>query len=133
MSDKYTGQCLCGSFRYSIPTIDLEGAFSCHCIDCRRATGSAFAALVSFKIDNFNGDVSVLKKLTHKGGSGNDMHRYCCQDCYCPIYINVSRSGGMYLYTGTLDNISVITFSENIYFENGHFEYLNISSKKIEI
>ena len=24
----------------------------------------------------------------------------------------------MYLFTGTLDNISVITFSENIYFEN---------------
>ena len=133
MSDKYTGQCLCGSFRYSIPTIDLDGAFSCHWIDCRRATGSAFAALVPFKIDNFNGDVSVLKKLTHKGGSGNDMHRYCCQDCYCPIYINVTRSGGMYLYTGTLDNISDITFSENRKFENGHFEYLNISNKKIEI
>ncbi|SVD33835.1 uncharacterized protein METZ01_LOCUS386689, partial [marine metagenome] len=65
--------------------------------------------------------------------SGNDIHRYCCQDCYCPIYINVTRSGGMYLYTGTLDNISDITFSENINFENGHFEYLNISNKKIEI
>ena len=133
MSDKYTGQCLCGSFRYSIPTIDLEGAFSCHCIDCRRATGSAFAALVPFKIDNFNGDVSVLKKLTHKVGSGNDMHKYCCQDCYCPIYINVTRSGGMYLYTGTLDNISDIKFSENIYFGNGYFAFLNISYNKIEI
>ena len=133
MSDKYTGQCLCGSFRYSIPTIDLEGAFSCHYIDCRRTTGSAFAAVVPFKIDNLNGDVSALKKLTHKGGSGNDLHRYCCQDCYCPIYINVPRSGGMYLYTGTLDNISDITFSENRKFENGHFEYLNISNKKIEI
>ena len=133
MSDKYTGQCLCGRYRYSIPTIDLEGAFSCHCIDCRRVTGSAFAALVPFKIDNFNGDVSVLKKLTHKGGSGNDMHRYCCQDCYCPIYINVTRSGGMYLYTGTLDNISVITFSENYNYENGHFKFINISDKKIEI
>ena len=81
MSDKFTGQCLCGSFLYSIPTIDLEGAFSCHCIGCRRATGSAFAAVVPFKIDNLNGDVSVLKKLTHKGGSGNDLHRYCCQNC----------------------------------------------------
>ena len=118
MTNKYTGQCLCGSFRYSISIIDLEGAFSCNCIDCRRATGSIFAALVLCKIDNFNGVVSVLKKLTHKGGSGNDMHRYCCQDCYCPIYINVTRSGVMHLYTGTLDNISVITLSENIYFEN---------------
>ena len=90
MLDKYAGQCLCGSFSYGISTIDLEGAFSCHCIDCRRATGSAFAAVVPFKIDNFNGDVSVLKKLTHKGGSGNDLHRYCCQDCYSPIYINVT-------------------------------------------
>ena len=133
MSDKYTGEYICGSFRYSIPTIDLEGAFSYHCINCRRATDSVFAAVAPFKIDNFNGDVSALKKLTHKGGSGHDLHRYCCQDCYCPIYINVTRSGGTYLYTGTLDNISDITFSENINFENGHFEYLNISNKKIEI
>ena len=133
MSDKYTGQCLCGSFRYSIPTIDLEGAFSCHCIDCRWATGSDFAAVIPFKIDNLNGDVSALKKLTHKSGSGKDLHRYCCQDCYSPIYINVTRSGGTYLYAGTLDNISDITLSENINFENGHFEFLNISEKKIEI
>ena len=48
MSGKYTGQCLYGSFRYSIPTIDLEGAFSCHYIDCRRTTGSDFAAAVQF-------------------------------------------------------------------------------------
>ena len=48
MSDKYTGQCLCGSFRYSIPTIDLEGTFSCHYIDCRRTTGSDFAKAVLF-------------------------------------------------------------------------------------
>ena len=133
MSDKYTGQCLCGSFRYSIPTIDLEGAFSCHCIDCRRATGSAFAAVVPFKIDNFNGDVSALKKLTHKSGSGKDLHRYCCQDCYCPIYIDVTKSGETYLYTGTLDNISDIKFSENINFGNGYFAFLNISYNKIEI
>jgi len=55
MSDKYTCQSLCGRFRYSIPTIDLKSAFSCHCIDCRKATGSAFAALVPFNIDNFWG------------------------------------------------------------------------------
>ena len=48
MTDKYTGQCLGGSFHYSIPTIDLEGAFSCHYIDSKRTTGSDFAAVVPF-------------------------------------------------------------------------------------
>ena len=63
-----------------------------------------------FKSKNLIGDVLALKKLTHKGGSGNNLHRYCCQDCYSPIYINVTKSGGMYLYAGTLDNIPYITF-----------------------
>ena len=39
----------------------------------------------------------------------------------------------MYLYAGTLDKISYITFKENINFEDGHFEFLIISGKKIEI
>ena len=56
------------------------------------------------------GDVLALKKLTYKDGSGNDLHRYWCQDCYSPIYINFTWSGGMYLYAGTLDNIYYITF-----------------------
>ena len=38
----------------------------------------------------------------------------------------------MYLYAGTLDNIFYITFQENINFEDGHFEVLIISGKKIE-
>ena len=39
----------------------------------------------------------------------------------------------MYLFAETQDNISYITFKGNINFEDGHFEFLIISGKKIEI
>lgn len=40
-----TGGCLCGKIRYSA---DAEPAFVglCHCHDCQKFTGSAFAAVI---------------------------------------------------------------------------------------
>jgi hypothetical protein len=38
-----TGRCLCGTVRYEV-TGDLGPIAFCHCVECRRASGSAFAA-----------------------------------------------------------------------------------------
>jgi len=39
------GGCLCGAVRYTAEA-DPTGATVCHCRDCQKFTGSAFAALV---------------------------------------------------------------------------------------
>jgi hypothetical protein len=39
------GSCLCGAVRY-IAEADPTSATVCHCRDCQKFTGSAFAALV---------------------------------------------------------------------------------------
>jgi len=38
----YLGQCLCGAVRYRVHREPLA-VYACHCTDCQRRTGSAFA------------------------------------------------------------------------------------------
>lgn len=42
MTAPYSGQCLCGSVRYRVSAEPLT-VYACHCTDCQRRTGSAFA------------------------------------------------------------------------------------------
>jgi hypothetical protein len=45
MAAPYGGQCLCGAVRYRIDAEPLA-VYTCHCTDCQRRTGSAFAFTV---------------------------------------------------------------------------------------
>lgn len=42
MAPPYLGQCLCGAIRYRVNAEPLT-VYACHCSDCQRRTGSAFA------------------------------------------------------------------------------------------
>ncbi len=43
MSSKHSGSCLCGAVRFEIAG-DFERFYLCHCVYCRKDTGSAHAA-----------------------------------------------------------------------------------------
>jgi hypothetical protein len=42
MPAPYNGQCLCGAVRFRVVDEPLT-LYACHCLDCQRRTGSAFA------------------------------------------------------------------------------------------
>ena len=47
-----TGECLCGAIRFEVDR--FEGPFElCHCTRCRKAFGSAFAAMIGVKRSDF--------------------------------------------------------------------------------
>ena len=48
----WTGGCLCGAVRYRATAAPLR-AVSCHCGQCRRASGAAFLTFVHFPRDAF--------------------------------------------------------------------------------
>lgn len=49
----FSGRCLCGAVQYSVTT-EIEDFYFCHCEQCRKITGSAFASNILTKPVNVN-------------------------------------------------------------------------------
>jgi hypothetical protein len=103
-----TGGCLCGAVRYTAEA-DPTAATVCHCRDCQKFTGSAFAALVRAA----KTDVKIagpLKTFTSIGGSGNPILRHFCPECGSSIAEEsgaAARAGIIILNVGTFDDPSL--------------------------
>ena len=103
---KITGGCLCGAVRYTAEA-DPAHAGICHCRDCQKFTGSAFATLVlaSKEAVTFTG---VLKTFSSTGGSGNPLLRHFCPECGSSIAEEPgARPGMVILNVGTFDDPSI--------------------------
>jgi hypothetical protein len=51
MTAPYAGGCLCGAIRYRVSAEPLT-VYVCHCMDCQRRTGSAFALSMFVPMDS---------------------------------------------------------------------------------
>ncbi|ROT98812.1 GFA family protein [Marinobacter sp. R17] len=96
-----TGQCLCGGIQYEYAG-RLGPIALCHCSQCRRAQGSAFAAnspvqKVHFRVTR--GD-ELVKEFESRPGK----YRAFCRECGSPLYSRVDAIPGILrLRVGTLD------------------------------
>ncbi len=101
MQDKLTGSCLCGKVAYAIAG-PITGINFCHCRQCRKASGTAFATNAGVARENF----SVLRGQSHLTGyeSSPGKRRVFCASCGSPLYSE--RHGGktVYVRLGTLDD-----------------------------
>ncbi|MDH5444118.1 MAG: GFA family protein [Gammaproteobacteria bacterium] len=78
----YKGSCLCGKVRFSING-GIRNIVYCHCSQCRKAQGSAFATNGIVKADEFefeSGESELTGFL-----SGGDQTKYFCKHCGSPI------------------------------------------------
>jgi hypothetical protein len=110
----HSGECLCGSVKYSIST---EPAFAgvCHCGDCQKFTGSAFSYLVAVAEADLHIDGN-LETYSKPGDSGQPILRKFCPKCGSSILeIAATRPGLVLLNGGTLDNPAAFTPSLQIY------------------
>ena len=76
-----TGGCQCGAIRYEIREApDL--VYTCHCTECQRLTGSAFAmALVVAGAAFQLAGTPQPRPLQRKADSGRTVTRWVCPDC----------------------------------------------------
>lgn len=103
---KITGGCLCGAIRYTAEA-DPTSATVCHCTDCQRFTGSAFATLVRVDKDALTLD-GTMKTFSSIGGSGNSILRHFCPECGSSIAEEPgTRPGVVILNVGTFDAPSI--------------------------
>ena len=102
---KIAGGCLCGKVRYSA---EGEPVFVgvCHCTDCQKFTGSAFAAVVAVPKPAFSmqGKVTTYSKI---GDSGKSISRQFCPECGSSIADEADAMPGVVMIaSGTLDDSS---------------------------
>ena len=79
----HEGSCLCGAVRYEING-DIDTLTLCHCQRCRKAHGSAFAAVAPVAADDFRlitGEESLGDYLSASG-----LHRMFCKQCGSPLF-----------------------------------------------
>src|SRR5215813_8705323 len=94
------GGCLCGAVRYTAEA-DPTSVTVCHCLDCQKFTGSAFAALVGVRKDALTIE-GELKAFSSPGGSGNLLLRHFCPECGSSIAEeSAARPHMMILNVGT--------------------------------
>jgi len=67
-------------------------ALNCHCRDCQRASGTAFAAIIRVPAAAFTVTQGTPKFYTVTGDSGNTVSRGFCPECGSPLF---SRLSGM--------------------------------------
>ncbi len=101
------GGCLCGAVRFHFDRAAVVGSNHCHCRDCQRATGSAFATFCMVPDAAFELERGQPRGFTVKGESGGDVTRSFCGDCGSQLYSNVAvMPGFMFVKSGALDDAS---------------------------
>lgn len=98
----YEGGCLCGSVRFEI-TGPIQNIVYCHCSQCRKAQGSAFAANGVVMAGDFNilSGAEALKGYESSPGQT----KYFCKACGSPILSRTeTKPGQVRVRLGTIDS-----------------------------
>jgi len=86
---KITGGCACGAIRYETDA-DPLATLNCHCRDCQRASGSAFAAVMALPkaAVTLTGEPRYYKAV---GNAGRAVERGFCAVCGSPVTVKLER------------------------------------------
>jgi len=86
----FTGGCLCGAVTYKSENGPMLVGH-CHCIDCRRSSGTGHATNIVIPEDGFSVS-GEIKFYDRPADSGNIVSRGFCPDCGSALY---SKNDGM--------------------------------------
>ena len=78
-----SASCLCKGVQYTVSGVD-KGAVLCHCNNCQKASGSAFAHNYRFlkaNIDFAKGEDLVKEYKDSNTKTGNTLSRHFCTGC----------------------------------------------------
>ena len=108
------GGCLCGKVRYSASG-DPAFAGVCHCTDCQKFTGSAFAAVVGVPKAalTVQGELATYSKT---GDTGKSTYRRFCPQCGSSVMDEADALPDIVMVgVGTLDDASWVKPGMQIY------------------
>ena len=106
MTLPFTGSCLCGAVSYECSAEPIFGGH-CHCIDCRKASGTGHGSHMMVPKDTVTvtGEVKIFEA---PADSGNIIGRAFCPNCGCAVYsVNSAMTDAMFLPASSLDDPEV--------------------------
>jgi hypothetical protein len=100
------GSCLCGASKYSVTGSPIQ-AVICHCRNCKKWGGGAFAANVWIPKDHFNVDDASASNITRYKDSNTDaggtLYRAFCKECGSAVFVDIPHYDIVSVTRGTLD------------------------------
>jgi hypothetical protein len=108
------GGCSCGEIRYLLASEPLV-THCCHCLNCQRQTGSAFAINILIEADRMQmiGGEPVRVDAPRDDGSVQKIYR--CPRCQVAVYSDYGRPDIRFVRAGTLDDPSKVTPDVHIF------------------
>ena len=106
MAQKISGGCACGAIHYEC-SADPIVMLNCHCRDCQRASGSAYAAVVAVPKSavQVRGEPRYYKVV---GKAGKAIERGFCPTCGSQLTVKLERlPDALGLQAGSLDDPSI--------------------------
>ena len=111
----HTGKCLCGDVTLKV-TGEPVVQGNCHCTDCKKNTGAAFATILFFKDEQVSFLSGETSSFQYTADSGNKKTKEFCMKCGSLVYgINTGRPGIKSIYIGVLDDGSFASPQFNVY------------------
>lgn len=110
----HTGGCACGQVRYELTAAPAR-MLNCHCRDCQRASGSAFAAILIVPADGLrlSGELRYHAVTSERN---TRIERGFCPTCGSPIAGRLgARSDVVILQAASLDDPSMFSPQMNIW------------------
>ena len=112
---QFTGGCLCGTIRYEV-NAEPQRISNCHCDNCRKATGSAFATNIFVAAADVVLTQGEPKSFSHTADSGNTMIKEFCANCGSQLFVNPARRPGIKtIKVGSIDDASFVQPIANLY------------------
>jgi len=126
----HAASCRCGQLT-ATATGEPVRVSVCHCLDCQRRSGSAFAAQVRFPAEQ----VTIAGNSTeyaHAGGGGNIARFHFCPTCGDSVYFtNDTIPETIAIALGTLANPYAFTPNFSVW-ENRKHDWIEITGDGIE-
>ena len=117
MTHALEGGCACGAVRYRLTAEPLI-VHACHCRDCQRLSGGAFALNIWIERRFVeSADAAKLRPVSVPAGSGKPQEIFRCLDCGTALWSKYHAAPGdsVLLRAGTLDEPETIAPDVHIF------------------
>jgi len=115
MSETFEGGCFCGEVRYRLTSRPMF-THACHCRDCQRQSGGAFAINALIETDRIEKLAGEPRATAMPTESGRPHDIYRCETCDTPVWSDYGgRPGLRFVRVLSLDDPNTIRPDAHIF------------------